>query len=365
MAARTTGAVSPQLYFDGSESKYDLWEARFLGHLHILKLKDTVLNEPVGEEQAAADRIKNPDCYAELIRLIDDKSLSLIRHDAAYDGRKALKILRDHYSGKSKPRIINLYTSLTKLRKADRESTTDYIIRAENLITALRDADFKRRLRIYEESEKISTAEPTDNVMKTFTKQDRNIQKKYTSSTKSRSEDGDLTCFKCGLKGHRARMCIRKVWCNFCKSNTHQETICKKKDKRDNVRKVTDEQSNDYLFKAAQEESESAPKIKMKGIMVDAGATSHIVNDVNNFTSFDNTFQPETHSVELADGTRCSGMAQGRGTATIHLVDSDGRQHRAQLRNALYMPSYPHNIFSVAATRSNHNFQERREPHDH
>ncbi|XP_061738348.1 uncharacterized protein LOC133539959 [Nerophis ophidion] len=293
MATRTTGAVSPQLYFDGSESKYDLWEARFLGHLHILKLKDTVLNEPVGEEQAAADRIKNPDCYAELIRLIDDKSLSLIRHDATYDGRKALKMLREHYSGKSKPRIINLYTSLTKLRKVDRESTTDYIIRAENLITALRDAgetlsdsliiamilgglpdaykplavhvtqnednvtftDFKRRLRIYEESEKISTAEPTDNVMKMFTKQDRNIQKTYTSSTQSRSGDEDLTCFKCGLKGHRARNCIRKVWCNFCKSNTHQETICKKKDKRDNVKKVTDEHSSDYLFKAAQEET--------------------------------------------------------------------------------------------------------------
>ena len=32
----------------------------------------------------------------------------------------------------------------------------------------------------------------------------------------------------------------------------------------------------------------------------------------------------------------------------IDLLDSAGRQHRAQLRDALYMPSYPHNIFSVA-----------------
>lgn len=86
------------------------------------------------------DAWKNANCYAELIRLLDDKSLSLIRHKAADDGRKALQILKEHYSGKSKPRIINLYTLLTKLHMADDESVTDYVIRTENLITALRDA---------------------------------------------------------------------------------------------------------------------------------------------------------------------------------------------------------------------------------
>lgn len=96
-------------------------------------MKETILNEPAREEQIAADKIKNPDCYVELIWLIDDKSLSLIRHEARYNGRKALKISREHYSGKSKPRIINLYTSLTRLRKADDESNTDYI-QADNLI---------------------------------------------------------------------------------------------------------------------------------------------------------------------------------------------------------------------------------------
>lgn len=136
MAARSTGALSPQLFFDGSKDKFDLWETRFLGHLHILNLKETILNE-----QRAADRTKNLDCYAELIRLIDDMSLSLIRHNATFDSRTALTILREPYSGKSKLRIINLlYTSLTKLRKTDGESTTDYIIRAKNLITALHDA---------------------------------------------------------------------------------------------------------------------------------------------------------------------------------------------------------------------------------
>lgn len=139
---RAVGVLATQSLFDGSEDKYDLWETRFLSCLHTLKLKETILHEPTdaNAEQLAEDRRKNADCYAELVRLIDDKSLSLIRHEAADDGRKALKILKEHYSGKSKPRIINMYTSLTQLRMADNESVTDYLIRAENIITALRDA---------------------------------------------------------------------------------------------------------------------------------------------------------------------------------------------------------------------------------
>lgn len=78
MARRATGVPAPQLLFNGSEEKYDLWEKRFLSCLHILKLKGTILEEPA--EASEADRKNNADCYAELVRLIDDKSLSLIRH---------------------------------------------------------------------------------------------------------------------------------------------------------------------------------------------------------------------------------------------------------------------------------------------
>ena len=353
MATKAVGVVAPQLLFDGSEDKYDLWETRFLGHLHILKFKDTILNEPSGgnEQQRNEARKKNADCYAELIRLIDDKSLSLIRHEAADDGRKALKILKEHYSGKSKPRIINLYTSLTKLHMADNESVTDYLIRAENIIMALRDAgetmsdgltvamilgglpdlfkplavhitqnednvtlaDFKRRLRVYEESEKMNKTESADNVMKTRVRQGRGSTNIHTGNRKD--EDFNATCYKCGMKGHKARKCYRKVWCSYCKNNTHQESLCKKKGGQDGARKVVEEEDSneDHLFKAKHSKSERSPdNVKKKGIMVDGGATSHIVNDFEKFKSFDDTFQPETHSVELADGTKCKGIAQRR-----------------------------------------------------
>ena len=375
-----------QIIFDGSEDKYDLWETRFLSRLHILKLKETILLSvaPTGEA-AAADLVKNADCYAQLVNALDDKSLSLIRHDAAEDGRKALKILREHYSGKSKPRILNMYTSLTTIQMADNETVTDYMIRAENIISSLKDAgenmsdglliatilnglpdsfkplavhvtqnedsvtfsDFKRRLRVYEESEKMRTTGSTDSVMKTSSKQSR-------QGTKTHKKDGEATisCYKCGQKGHMRSKCSQKVWCSFCKSNTHAEPLCRKKGKEDGARKVAEKEEDiddeDHCFMAKTSSERPSANVKKKGIMVDAGATSHIVNDITKFKSFDSSFQPDTHSIELADGTKCSGMAQRRGTALIYLLDTDGRQHRAQLQDALYMPTYPHDIFSVA-----------------
>ena len=75
--------------------------------------------------------------------------------------------------------------------------------------------------------------------------------------------------------------------------------------------------------------------------MVDTGATSHIVTDITMFKSFDCAFRPETHTVELADGTRCSGVAQRRGNAEVSLIDSRGQRHKATLRDALLVPSFP------------------------
>ena len=72
--------------------------------------------------------IKTPEAFAKLVQFLDDKSLSLVMRDAADDGKKALEILRQHYAGTGKPRIITLYTELTSLLKRAGESVTDYVI---------------------------------------------------------------------------------------------------------------------------------------------------------------------------------------------------------------------------------------------
>ena len=107
---------------------------------------------------------------------------------------------------------------------ADNESVTDYHMRAENIIMALREAgetmsdgltvamilgglpetfkplavhvtqnednvtlaDFKRRLQFYEEAEKMNTAESTVNVMKTHVRQDRGPTKTHAGYRKAK-----------------------------------------------------------------------------------------------------------------------------------------------------------------------------------
>lgn len=89
------------------------------------------------------DEILRPPSFGRvktLIYSLDDKSLSLVMRKAADDRRGALKIFRNYYQGKGKPCIISLYTELTSLQKSDSESVTEYMIRAQTAITALRNA---------------------------------------------------------------------------------------------------------------------------------------------------------------------------------------------------------------------------------
>ena len=122
-----------RLIFNGDEEKYELWEVKFLGHLRIQKLHVVLTTDSPDADQNAC-------VYAELVQLLDDTSLSLVIRDAKDDGKKALQILREHYLGTSKPRIISLYTELTSLSMPEGENVTDYLIRAEKAATSLKNA---------------------------------------------------------------------------------------------------------------------------------------------------------------------------------------------------------------------------------
>ena len=125
-----------RLLFDGDERNYETWEVRFLGYLHLNGLKSTILTSASGTPDAA----KNEKAYSELVQVLDERSLSLIMRDATDDGATALRILREHYCGQGKPRILTLYTELTTLIKSSDESMTDYVIRAERAATGLKNA---------------------------------------------------------------------------------------------------------------------------------------------------------------------------------------------------------------------------------
>ena len=75
-----------------------------------------------------------------MIQFLDDKSINLIIRDAKNDGRAAMKIMRDHFIGSTKPRLISMWCELTALRLSPTEDVTEYLLRAERCCTRLREA---------------------------------------------------------------------------------------------------------------------------------------------------------------------------------------------------------------------------------
>ena len=363
------------LVFDGDENKYELWEVKFLSQMRIQKLHDVFVPSE-GEDEL--DEAKNANGFAELVQHLDDRSLSLIIREAKDDGRKALKVLREHYQGKGKPRIIALYTELTSLKKGENETTTDYMIRAETAATALKSAEevisdglliamvlkglpisyktfatvviqrekpmtfseFKIQLRNYEENEKsCHPTEDKDNVM-------------FVKPQKPKRFEGK--CYKCDKKGHKISECWIKSekWCVKCKSKTHNTKDCRS-GKTDSAKTATEPKKEDndehsFTFTLQDLEDESRRRPQNTNLLVDTGATSHIINDSSKFVSFDTNFDSSSHFMELADGSKAN-VVLGKGNANVKLFDVRGNVHNVMLHNALYIPSYNQNIFSVSA----------------
>ena len=73
----TRGGRWQRVVFNGDENNFKLWEVKFLGHMGMLGLKDTILS------MDDRNPVKNEECYSELIQFLDDKSLSLVMREAA------------------------------------------------------------------------------------------------------------------------------------------------------------------------------------------------------------------------------------------------------------------------------------------
>ena len=373
-----------RLLFNGDEARYELWEVKFLAHCSStrVKLRTTILPLEEGGD-AVPDPAKNAECFNELVQVLDDRSLSLIIHDASQDGRKAFKILRDHYKSSGKPRIIALYTKLTTLVLGADESVTDYIIRAESASAALKTSkeqvsdslviamiikglpqDYAPFATVILQREEEASFLEFKVALKSY-----DDQRKSCAATRSSDEvlfvkkSSKVTCYKCKKPGHKSNDPVcpayhtrERRWCSVCRSDTHNTDNCRKKKsasgyKSDAAKVALDdfaEPDHTFCFHLSDvsskvKSSESTP------LLVDCGCTSHIITDKGKFCSFDPNFKPDDHYLELADGSVQNNIALGRGSAFVKLTDSNGQIHECKLDNALYVPSFQTDIFSVRA----------------
>ena len=362
--------------FNGDERSFEIWELKFTSYLRICSLHKVIENpndQDVNQDQ-------NAEVFAELVQCLDDRSINLIIRDARDNGRKALKILQEHYRPKGKARVITLYTELTSLSKGT-ESVTDYIVKAESITAALREAeetisdslliamilkglpeefkpfavvvndkgkmtfsDFKVALRNFEDNDKLNNKNLDS---------DSDAVMELTKSKSFKPKFNKRWCTKCKMSTHDTEYCKR--FCTFHKSDSHWTSQCRNKSgqHRNHASKSADvdEVDEDHHFSFMLNNTKSTPRFNdcQPSLLVDSGATVHILNKREYFDTFDENFKTEHHTIELADGTKVEGHAEGQGTAVITLHDSSDVPHRVLLNNTLYIPMFKHNIFSVSA----------------
>ena len=381
------------LLFSGDAEDFDRWSVKFKGMIRLQGLNNTLdgtENPPSGENNAKL--------YALLVQCLDDKSLDIIIRDADNQGKEAYDMLVTHYVGASKPRIISQYLELTTLIKSELESITEYVIRAETAAARLKQAgeQISEKLLIamiikgLPESFRPFTTiiNSVDDIkFSKFKSQLRDFEENEAARTSHMSNKDDvykLTCHQCGVSGHIAPKCPRRrsqpqnlsssrqgqgsrpslqkrtnKWCDYCRTRTHNTEYCFKKPKNskshdENYRKSksynvsnNDEcHDDDLCFKIIDGESIFSLN-NNENYLIDCGATCHILCDPSKFITKDENFNPDMHTIELANNTRQTGVATMRGNAVITLNDIDGKPRQVTIKQALCIPSYKQNILSV------------------
>ncbi|XP_035993961.1 uncharacterized protein LOC118563431 [Fundulus heteroclitus] len=208
--------------------------------------------------------------------------------------------------------------------------------------------EFKARLRSFECTLRYRSRPRTDEVMTANYKASKPKlkEKKYFNGE----------CFICEKMGHKAKDCRNKEkktqrrGTNAQYSNkvaavtdTGQRTV-RVKDKH----KTTNEEET-FVLRVSEWQPHNT---QQQGLLVDSGASAHIMTDESAFIKFDETFQPKNHIMQLADGTRITGSVLRKGDAQIKLTDCDGKVVSVKLTDALLIPGYPQNILSVDAATS-------------
>ena len=375
-----TRAVAPN--FDGDENKFEMWFVKFTSYLRLQGLHE-VIN--MGDDAPEPDEEENASVFAELVQIIDDKSLGLIMRDARDKGREAMKILIEYYKSNRKPRILALYSELFSSSKHKDETVMDFMLRIETKVAHLKDAgevfsesllqaivlralpdEFSAFCTINTQEEtnfaqfKIRLRAEEERILRQGEANNKNTEIMAMKERRPNStQDGGIKCYACGEYGHKQYQCPKgDKYCSTCQTKTHNTADCR----RSNVKygqqrtyqakvcynEAEEDNTKSHSFTFMVNETEDENSVTMiNSLLVDTGASTHIITNKDRFTSFDANFDPKLHTIELADGRRVNDIAKGKGTAEVMITNTQGIPCKAVLRNALFIPSFKQDIFSV------------------
>ena len=158
-----------------------------------------------------------------------------------------------------------------------------------------------------------------------------------------------IQCLSCGKAGHKSKECRSKhrLKCQYCGKQGHAENVCFGKKKSSALVSST---PSDFSFVTTYANTANRQNNRL---LVDCGATCHIINDEKYSISYDSTFEPEKHFIEVADGRRSNKLAKAKGNAKFTIVDSNGLPQSITLKNAFLAPEFPTSLFSVRAATDN------------
>jgi hypothetical protein len=125
------------LQFSGKEDDYVYWSEKFESYIHTKKLRPVLVGDRNGTEA------EKYDIWAHLIQVLDKRSVMLLRTQCKGDGPAAWKALNAHFYSTETSRVMTLLERFTSLSLKPDEEMVDYLIRADELSSALEQAGEK------------------------------------------------------------------------------------------------------------------------------------------------------------------------------------------------------------------------------
>ena len=127
----------------------------------------------------------------------------------------------------------------------------------------------------------------------------------------------------------------------MCKKKSHNTRGCRKRNY--SAKSAVNDDDNSHYFAMKVNDCNNSVDALSQCLLVDCGATSHIITDKNKFKHFDDSFDSANHYIELADGSRTNNVVFGKGDASITIKDQYGEPHDVILKDALC-------IYSISKT---------------